>query len=48
MDLSNMSDIISILSGRIDLTIMAEEIIKEYGEDPAIWLQILFSKLNIK
>lgn len=42
VDLSGMNDIINVLSGRAETVGMLQEIIKEYGSDPADWLPIFF------
>jgi len=38
VDLSGMGDIVSILSGRAETVVILDEVRKQYGEDPAIWL----------
>ncbi len=46
VDLSGMSEVVSILSGRIDTILLLEEIIKEVGDDPDDWLPIFLEKTS--
>jgi type IV secretion system protein VirB4 len=46
VNLTGMNDMINILSGRMDLVLMANEIIKEYGNDPEKWLPIFFERIK--
>ena len=48
VQLTGMDDIINILSGRMEYVNMAEEIIKDYGDDPQKWLPIFFEKAKRK
>jgi type IV secretion system protein VirB4 len=45
-DLSGMNNILSVLSGSEDNCIVARQIIKEVGSDPAIWLPEFFKRRN--
>jgi type IV secretion system protein VirB4 len=44
VNLNGMTDMINILSGRMEFVKMAESIIKEYGNDPERWLPIFFER----
>jgi len=44
VDLSGMSDIINVLSGRSSIITMLDELRAEHGEDPANWLKIFYRK----
>ena len=46
VDLSGMSEIIDILSGRADTVIILDEIRKRYGDDPNIWIPKFSEKLK--
>jgi type IV secretion system protein VirB4 len=46
IDLSGMEDVVSVLSGRADTVNVLEEVIKEYGEDPEIWLPIFQDRVK--
>ncbi len=46
VDLSGMSEIIDILSGRADTVIILDEIRKRYGDDPNIWIPKISEKLK--
>ena len=48
IDLSGMTNIINVLSGRVDTVLMLDKLRKEYGEDPANWLDIFYKKANKK
>lgn len=48
INLNGMDNMINILSGRMDLVLLCEEIRREYGDEPETWLPILFEKINIK
>lgn len=44
VDLSGMTDIINVLSGRSSVIAMLDELRAEHGEDPANWLKIFYRK----
>jgi type IV secretion system protein VirB4 len=44
IDLRGMDDIINILSGRVETIMLLDEIIKEVGDDPEIWLPIFIER----
>ncbi len=44
IDLAGMSEIVRILSGRIDTVLLLEEIIKEVGDNPENWLPIFIKR----
>jgi len=46
VDLSGMGDVINVLSGRADTVIILNEVIKEHGEDPEIWIPIFNERLR--
>lgn len=46
VNLNGMNDMINILSGRIDLVKQAQEIYKEYGDDPDTWLPIFWKQVK--
>jgi type IV secretion system protein VirB4 len=48
IDLSGMSDIINILSGRADTVLILQEVLKEFGNDPDIWIPIFNEKIRLK
>ena len=45
VDLSNMGDIINILSGRADTVMILDQVIKEHGDHPEVWIPIFNEKL---
>ncbi|MCF8462477.1 MAG: VirB4 family type IV secretion/conjugal transfer ATPase [Rickettsiaceae bacterium] len=45
VNLSGMNNIINVLSGRTDIILLLNEIIKEYGDDPEIWLPIFYKRV---
>ncbi len=45
LDLKGFSDELAVLSGSTDTILLAEQVINEVGEDPAIWLPI-FQKMR--
>ena len=45
-NMSGMDDAMNILSGRIELCAIADQIRKEYGDDSSKWLPIYFEKLH--
>ena len=47
LNLSGMTNIINVLSGRTDIIVLLNEIIKEYGNDPEIWLPIFYKRTSI-
>ncbi len=44
VNLSGMTDVINVLSGRTDTIIMLEDLIAEVGDDPEIWLPIFYER----
>ncbi|MDZ5760863.1 VirB4 family type IV secretion/conjugal transfer ATPase [Lyticum sinuosum] len=46
VDLSGMDDVVSVLSGRADTVIVLNEILKENGENPEIWIPLFIKKLK--
>ena len=46
IDLSGMSDIINVLSGRADTVVILDEVRKQYGNDPSVWLPKFNGKLK--
>lgn len=46
VDLSGMSDIISILSGRASTVLILDEVRKQYGDDPNVWIPIFHKKVQ--
>lgn len=38
IDLSNMLDVVNVLSGRADTVIILDEVRKQYGDNPEVWL----------
>jgi type IV secretion system protein VirB4 len=44
IDLSGMNEIIRVLSGRVETITILDEIIKEVGDDPDIWMPIYLNK----
>ena len=46
VDLSGMRDVINVLSGRADTVIVLNEVIKEHGDDPEVWIPIFNEKLR--
>ena len=46
IDLSGMSEVIDILSGRADTVIILDEIRKKYGDNPNIWIPKFSEKLK--
>ncbi|CAG7591873.1 MAG: VirB4 family type IV secretion/conjugal transfer ATPase [Candidatus Midichloria sp.] len=46
IDLSSMPDIINVLSGRADTVIVLDEVRKECGDDPNVWLPKFNSRLK--
>lgn len=44
VNLSNMTNIINVLSGRTDTVLLAEKLRAEYGEDPEKWLPIFYEE----
>ena len=48
IDLSGMSDIINILSGRADTVLVLQEVLKEFGDDPDIWIPIFNERIKKK
>ena len=47
VNLSGMTNIINVLSGRTDIIALLNEIIKEYGDEPEIWLPIFYKRTSI-
>ncbi|MFM7702885.1 MAG: VirB4 family type IV secretion/conjugal transfer ATPase, partial [Alphaproteobacteria bacterium] len=46
VDLNGMSDVINVLSGKVETINIIDEIIKDVGEDPTDWLPIFYQKLK--
>jgi len=46
IDLTGMDDVINILSGRADTVLILDEIRKEYGNDPKVWIPIFNQRLR--
>lgn len=46
INLSGMDDIISVLSGRAESVVLLHEILKHYGEDPKVWLDVFYKKVG--
>jgi type IV secretion system protein VirB4 len=46
INLSGMDDVINILSGRADTVLIMDEIRRQYGNDPKIWIPLFNKKLN--
>jgi type IV secretion system protein VirB4 len=44
IDLSGMTDIINVLSGRTETVLLLDQIRKEVGEDPLVWLPIFYER----
>ncbi len=48
IDLSGMDDIISVLSGRADTVAILDEIRKEHGDDPSVWIPLFYERMQNK
>jgi type IV secretion system protein VirB4 len=46
VDLSGMSDVINVLSGRADTVLILDEVRKQHGEDPKKWIPIFNQRLK--
>lgn len=46
IDLSGMEDVIMVLSGRAETVIILQEVLKEVGNDPEIWLPIFQQRVK--
>jgi type IV secretion system protein VirB4 len=46
IDLSGMDDVINILSGRADTVLVLDEIRKQYGDDPNVWIPLFNKRLK--
>jgi type IV secretion system protein VirB4 len=46
IDLSGMEDIIMILSGRAETIVVLDDVIKEVGEDPDVWIPIFQERVK--
>ncbi len=46
VDLSGMGDLINVLSGRADTVLILDEVRKQHGEDPNIWIPVFNQKLK--
>lgn len=46
VDLSGMSEIINVLSGRADTVILLDEVRKQVGDDPSDWIPMFNAKLK--
>lgn len=44
LDLKGMGDIVNVLSGRSDTVLLLYDILREYGDDPKIWLPVFYEK----
>jgi type IV secretion system protein VirB4 len=44
VDLSGMSDIINVLSGRSETVVLLDKLMKEYGTEPENWLKAFYQK----
>lgn len=47
VDLNNMDDIISVLSGRAESVAVLDEVIDEIGEDPKKWLPVFYERVKL-
>ena len=46
IDLSGMDDLIHVLSGRVETVAILDQIIREVGDDPDVWLPIFYEKTS--
>ncbi len=46
IDLSELPEVIDILSGRAETIVVLDEILKKYGDDPDLWIPMFSSKLK--
>lgn len=46
IDLSGMTNIINVLSGRAETVLLLNRIRQEYGDDPEVWLPIFYEKVK--
>jgi type IV secretion system protein VirB4 len=46
VDLSGLTNIVNVLSGRSDTVLLVEQLRKEYGDNPEKWLPLFYSKTN--
>lgn len=46
IDLSGMNDIINVLSGRTETVLLLDQIRKEVGDDPTVWLPIFYERVK--
>ena len=46
VDLGGMSDVINVLSGRADTVGILDEVRKEYGEDPSVWIPVFNKRVQ--
>ena len=46
IDLSGMDDIISVLSGRAETVAILDEVLKQVGDDPEVWLPIFTERVK--
>ena len=44
VDLSGMTNVINVLSGRSETVLLAESLRKEHGDDPSLWLPEFYAK----
>ena len=44
LDLAGLNDELAVLSGRAETTAVADEIIAEVGNDPAVWLPLFHKR----
>ncbi len=46
IDLSGMDDVISVLSGRAETVAVLDEVLKQVGDDPEVWLPIFTERVK--
>lgn len=46
IDLSSMSDVVNVLSGRAETVVVLDEIRKQYGDNPDIWIEKFNERLR--
>jgi type IV secretion system protein VirB4 len=44
IDLSGMDDLIRVLSGRVETVALLDEIMREHGTDPNVWLPLFYER----
>lgn len=45
IDLSGMANVVNVLSGRADTVRLLDDIRKEYGDDPEVWLPVFWQRV---